>query len=108
MEGTASYHATLRFTVHSHRRMSQRGLSPSDVEYVVRNGTRYHKAGVIHCFLRKKDIPAGDRRDDALRRLEGTTVLLDPLKGEEVITTYRNRHALSKIRAKPKYRAPRR
>jgi hypothetical protein len=100
------YHATLHFTVHSHKRMSQRGLSQRDVEYVVRNGTRYRKAGVIHCFLRKKDIPAGDRRDDALRRLEGTTVLLDPLKGEEVITTYRNRNALSKIRAKPKYRMP--
>jgi hypothetical protein len=101
-------YAMLHFTGHSRKRMSQRGLSLNDVEYVVRNGTRYRKAGVIHCFLRRKDIPADDRRDDSLRRLEGTTVLLDARHGQEVITTYRNRNALSKIRAKPKYRIPRR
>ena len=94
------------FSAHALLRMAQRNLSPADVEYVLRHGRRYRRAGVVHYFLGKKDIPKDDARDDAIARLEGTTVLVSPMgKGGavEIITAYRNRSALRRIRRKAKY-----
>lgn len=92
-------------TDHAVLRMAQRHVSDDDVRYVMRNGTRYYSAGVLHCYLRGKDIPECDRRLSKYARLEGTAVLLDSDSGAEVITVYRNRrkNALKAIRRKPKY-----
>ena len=101
---------SVRFSEHALCRMAQRNVSPADVKYVLQHGRRYKRAGAIHCFLGKKDIPEDDARDDAIARLEGTTVLVTPTweKGSvEVITVYRNRSAPRKIRRKVKYFAKR-
>jgi len=74
-----------------------------EVEYVVDHGRRYHSGGVLHCFLGRRDIPSGDCRNDKFARLEGATVLLDPITTETVITVYRNRSAPKKISRKAKY-----
>ena len=69
------------------------------------HGLKYHSAGVLHYYLRRKDIPESDRCYSQYSRLEGTTVLLDSYSGAEIITVYRNRskHALKAIRRKAKY-----
>ena len=93
----------LVFSGHAITRMAQRHLSTGEIEYVIRNGRRYRSAGVIHCFLGRRDIPRSDRRNGQLSRLEGTTVLLDSMQAETVITVYRNRSAPKKIGRKAKY-----
>lgn len=92
-------------TEHAVLRMAQRHISYDEVRYVILHGARYHSAGVLHCYLRGKDIPECDRRHSQYSRLEGTVVLLDGCSGVEVITVYRNRSkdALKAIRRKAKY-----
>ncbi len=93
----------LHYSGHAMTRMAQRCLSADEIEYVICHGQRYHAAGVIHCFLGKKNIPEADQKADKIRRLEGATVLLDSKEGKAVITVYRNRSAWKKIRRKAKY-----
>lgn len=91
----------LSYSEHALTRIAQRGLSDVAVRYVVQHGQRYHRAGAIHCFLRKCDIPAADQGRDEYARLEGTLVLLN-IKGNTVITVYRNRKAMRQVRCKKK------
>ena len=93
---------SLQYTEHALTRMHQRCLSIHDVQYVVLYGQQYRCAGVVHYFLGRRNIPTNDCRKDFLRRLEGTTVLVDSLEGRLVITVYRNRSALKSIRRKAK------
>jgi hypothetical protein len=86
-------------------RMAQRHFSMHEIEYVMQYGVKYRRAGVLHCYLRRKDIPPCDRRHSRYSRLEGLTVLLDSQSGEKLITAYRNRgkNALKAIRCKAKF-----
>lgn len=95
--------APFLFSGHAITRMAQRCLSADEIEYIVNYGQRYHAAGVIHCFLGKKQIPKEDQRDQKFSRLEGATVLLDAEEGRSVITVYRNKSAWKKIVRKAKY-----
>lgn len=95
-------HNSLQFTEHALTRMHQRCLSITDVEYVVLHGQQHRCAGVVHYFLGRCDIPKKDQRNDRLRRLEGTAVLVDSNTRKWVITVYRNRSALKDIRRKAK------
>jgi hypothetical protein len=70
-------------SAHASRRLAQRNLTN------------------VHLGLR--DIPEEDRRDDRLRRLEGTVLVLDPSTGCHLTTAYRNRQRGSRdIRRKLK------
>ncbi|MBX3053589.1 MAG: DUF4258 domain-containing protein [Caldilineaceae bacterium] len=91
---------TVELSNHAVTRMAQRNLSTEDVEYVLQFGCRVRSGGVLHCFLRYNDIPKTDRK--RVRRLEGTTVLLDRC-GQNIITVYRNRRGLKGIRQKVKW-----
>lgn len=93
---------SLHFTEHALLRMTQRCLSINDVEYVVLHGQQHRCAGVVHFFLGRRDIPKKDCSNDVLRRLEGTTVLVDSQDSRSVITVYRNRSGLKCIRRKAK------
>ena len=85
-------------------RMAQRQISQAEIDYVIQHGEKYYRAGAIHCYLRKRDIPLCDRHYEQYRKREGIIVLLDS-HTVTVITVYRNRHrgALKKIRCKAKY-----
>lgn len=83
--------------------MAQRGIRTEDIEYVYEHGHRVYSGGVLHLFLRKKDIPQPDRRKSNARKLEGTTILLSSEEKAEVITVYRNKQALPQLRRKLKY-----
>ena len=88
---------------HAVQRLAQRNLSASDVHYVYRHGRIHHtgKATFVHLGLR--DIPPADLRDDRVRRLEGTVLVLDSSTGCHLTTAYRNRQRGSRdIRRKLK------
>ena len=90
-------------SAHARRRLAQRNLSAEDVHYVYTHGRRVHagKATFIHLGLR--DIPDADRREDRIRRLEGTVLVLDSVTGCHLTTAYRNRQRGSRdIRRKLK------
>ena len=88
---------------HAVQRLAQRNLSTSDVLYVYSHGRVHHtgKATFVHLGLR--DIPTADRRNDRVRRLEGTVLVLDSSCGCHLTTAYRNRQRGSRdIRRKLK------
>lgn len=91
------------FSAHAQIRMTQWNLTKADVLYVIQNGQKFHRHGILFFFLGKKDFPKNDARE--LARLEGTTVLLNP-GSRIVITAYRNRQALHKIKGKVDYYDP--
>lgn len=93
----------LQFSTHALIRMAQRGISSQEIEYVCEHGRRFHRGGSVHYFLGKKDIPREDQQIADIRKLEGTTVLLDRETQRVVLTVYRNKHAPKKIRRKEKY-----
>lgn len=90
------------YSDHSLRRMPQRNLWQNEIEFVIMYGQEYQSAGVIHHFLRNKDILEHSRMGGKFDRLVGTMVLTDPTTGE-VKTAYRNKAALKAAKRKKKY-----
>ena len=94
---------SLMFTDHAVQRMARRNLRESDVYYVYEHGTCFVRAGALHIFLGKKDVPEKDLNNSRLARLIGTTVLIDSHDAMTVKTVYRNRESIKKDRRKAKY-----
>lgn len=92
---------------HADRRLAQRNLTPDDVAYVCVHGRRHHSGNATFIYLGLRDIPADHRRDNRRRRLEGTTLVLDPRTGQHLTTAYRNRrHGSRAIKRKCKRAFP--
>ena len=90
------------YSIHADRRCMQRNIHPSDVAIVLRYGRRYHRTGIVFVFLGERDIPEGLKSSDRYARLEGLTLLVS---GDgELITAYKNKDGLPKIRKKKKHR----
>jgi hypothetical protein len=88
---------------HARRRLAQRNLTATDIQYVSAHGRLHHTGNATFVHLGLRDIPVEDRRDDRLRRLEGTVLVLDPATGRHLTTAYRNRQRGSRdIRRKLK------
>lgn len=91
------------YSAHLVQRMAQRNLNCKDVDYIMRYGCTYHRAGAAITVLRGKDIPITDRADAACARLEGSVVVADPHSGI-LITVYRNRRdGPQRVRRKPRH-----
>lgn len=88
---------------HAIQRMNQRRLSIEDIDYVIRYGQIIYRAGIAHFFLGERDIPLQDRSVSRISHLIGTTILIESKNLTEVITVYRNRDAIKKIRVKEKF-----
>jgi hypothetical protein len=64
-------------------------------------GQRFHRAGALIYYLRRRDVPEWDRADDRWMKLVGTAVVLTK-DGRTVLTTWRNRrNGLKHIKRKP-------
>lgn len=89
------------YTYHAVMRMSQRGISIADVEYVLDYGTWIWRAGLVHVYLRRRDIPPEHFRKWPYR--EGIQVRLSP-DYMAVVTAFKNRGkgAIGQIRRKAK------
>lgn len=95
---SASYISKSNFYMaHAKKRMAQRNLKLNDIEFVIENGQKIHRTGAVFYFFRKKDIPKGMEKDAT--HLVGIAVIV---LNKNIITTYRNPKAISKIKRKPK------
>jgi hypothetical protein len=73
------------------------------VHYVYSHGRVHHAGKATFVHLGRRDIPAADLRNDRVRRLEGTVLVLDSSTGCHLTTAYRNRQRGSRdIRRKLK------
>ena len=90
-------------TRHANRRLAQRNISLDDAAYVIAHGTVTYTGHARFVHLGWRDIPRDDRRNDTIRRLEGTVLVFDSESGGCLTTAYRNRaRGLRDIRRKPK------
>lgn len=90
-------------TRHANRRLAQRNISLDDAAYVIAHGTVTYTGHARFVHLGWRDIPKDDRRNDNIRRLEGTVLVFDSESGGCLTTAYRNRtRGLRDIRRKPK------
>ncbi len=95
---------TIAFSEHGRWRACRQNLSSWDIDYVYEHGWRRHAVGARLCFLRLKDIPAGDRRLPTIARLEGTTLVLSKKGVPTLITCYREATGnLGALRKRPAY-----
>ena len=95
------------FSRHAKIRAAQRNLSVNEIGYVITYGKKFHKAGALIYYLRKRDIPGWDCADPQWARLAGTAVIMAK-DGRRVITVWRNRSkGLKRIKRKPEYDARR-
>lgn len=87
-----------KITDHAKKRKSQRGVSDEMIRLTLDYGKMFFRQGYNFYVLIKKLLPksiSSKLRDKS----EGTVVVC---KDEKIITTYKNRNALSKIKRKPK------
>ena len=93
----------VNFSKHALVRMSQNAIAQEEIHYVITHGQRFHRAGAVFFYLRKRDIPDWDRLDDRWMRLAGTAVILTKDR-RLVITMWRSRNrGLRHIKRKTRY-----
>jgi len=83
---------------HAMKRMAQRNLKPRDIAIVIRFGRKLYRTGVQFFFLGKRDLPRGSERE--LEKLVGATVVAS---GDHILTAYRNKKAVGRIKRKLKW-----
>jgi len=87
----------LRLTAHAWKRITKRRITLSDVLIAIRFGRKIHRAHADFFFFGSRDIPTGVEKH--LCKLVGTTVVVE---GNEIVTAYKNRRAIRKLKRKPK------
>ena len=82
--------SSIEFTLHGKKRASQRCIRQEAIAFALENGLKIHRQGRIFHVVLSRDLssPQQDRFRDV--------VVLTDLNWK-VITTYKNRHAISKI-----------
>lgn len=88
----------LHITAHAFKRLCQRNLTVTDLLIAVEFGREIHPSNTRYFFLGLRSLPQGTERD--LSRLVGTTVVVE---GNEIVTAYRSRTAISKIKRQKRY-----
>jgi hypothetical protein len=87
----------LRLTAHAWKRLAQRGISLSDLSIVLKLGRKIHRAHADFYFLGQRNLPRGS--ENQLERLVGMTVVIED---NLIVTAYKNRRAIQKLKRKPK------
>lgn len=88
-------------TTHADKRCRQRGLADEQILLVLEHGTAIRTAGALFYFMAGKDIPR-HIPSSMKERIAGITLVVDP-ESNELLTAYKNRHALKAIRKKVRY-----
>lgn len=93
----------LTITRHARLRQAQRNLSDEDVAFILEHGRELRNSGVLHVFLGRRDMP-DEQTFRRYQHLEGAVLVLDDAHDLPVlITVYRNRRGLKRIRRQTKY-----
>lgn len=75
--------------LHAWRRMSQRRISPADIEAVIDHGRRGHRHGALIYFVGRREVAWWRGRKVDLSGQEGIHVVVD--RAGRVLTAWRNR-----------------
>ncbi len=86
----------INFTHHAQKRMNERGFSRADIFLALAIGKRIYAEGTLYIFLGKRRLA---EFGNLAERLEGLTLVIAPKSGT-LITLFRNRRWLMKIRYK--------
>ena len=91
----------LRITAHAWKRCSQRSISLSDLLTALEIGRKIYRSNTCYFFVGLKDLPNGTQLD----HLVGITIICE---GNEIISAWRNKNSLAKIKRRAKrYNGPR-
>ena len=94
----------LTISHHAYKRQARRNLSESDILFVLDYGQWFHSAGALHVFLGRRDLPAERELYRRYAHLEGTILVIhDAGTHLLLITVYRNRQGLKRIKHKAPY-----
>jgi len=88
---------------HAKERADQRNLSEEEIAFIVENGRKRHRSGVIFYQMLRKNMPDELPGNHPFRRLDGTTIVVSPC-GTNVVTLYRNPKAFKRDSSKQKHR----
>lgn len=83
----------VQFCLHAWQRMSQRGISPADVEAVIDYGRRGHRHGAVIYFVGRREVTRWGKRGADLREQHGIHVVVDRIG--RVLTVWRNRSQIA-------------
>ncbi len=83
-------------TDHAIMRMAQRGFRMADIYLALERGQYIYALDTLYVFLGRRQLA---NLGNLCERLEGLTLVIDP-KTNVVLTVYRNRRKLRKIRYK--------
>lgn len=87
------------YTNHAHIRSAQRNISADQIQTVIEHGRRFYGHRAVHYFFGRKEAQQFRPLLGApVERLEGAVVVVS--HQGDVLTTYRNRDALKRIRCK--------
>ncbi|MGH9908873.1 MAG: DUF4258 domain-containing protein [Pyrinomonadaceae bacterium] len=87
----------LRITAHAFRRLAQRNISLSDLLKAIEIGRTIYRSHARYFFVGARDLPPDRARE--LDHLIGVTVVTT---GNHVLTAFRNKKAIAKIRRRAK------
>lgn len=82
-------------SAHCWRRLAQRNITLSDLIKAIQIGRKIHRAHATFFWVGLRDI----QNQRELERMVGTTIVI---AGSEIVTAYRAKNAISKIKRKPK------
>lgn len=88
---------------HAAQRSLEWNVSFDEIAFVVEHADRLHRAGVIFCQMRKKNMPEHISGNHPYWKLVGTSVLLCRKCRQGVMTVYREEKAFLEDRKKAKY-----
>ncbi|CUS82668.1 protein of unknown function (DUF4258) [Candidatus Kryptonium thompsonii] len=90
----------MKFTAHAIKRVNMRRINKEMIDMALKYGIRVYNAGAKFVFVRKKDIP-DDLPARIAEKIEGLVLVLNPVDNT-VITVYKNRKELKRIKRKVK------
>lgn len=90
----------MKFTAHANKRINMRRVNKEMIEIALKYGVKIYNAGAKFVFVRKKDIP-DDLPPKIAEKIEGLVLVLNPIDNT-VITVYKNRNELKKIKRRTK------
>lgn len=90
----------MKFTAHAIKRVNMRRINKEMIDMALKYGVKIYNAGAKFVFVRKKDIP-DDLPAEIAEKIEGIVLVLNPVDNT-IITVYKNRNELKRIKRKVK------
>ena len=90
-----------KISKHALARVAQRNFHKDEISFILRFGQRIYNGGALFVFLGKHNLPTECLKEDKYAKLEGSTLVISG-DGTCLITIYKNKKGLKKIKKKLK------